>query len=328
MNDIAGHPAEASIKLAVSKRLADGYPDGNFYPDNLLTRIELADYLTMGQAIRQYLPTNGTSNFSDVSLDKQLLVESITAKGAAIRDRSQVLKGVMLPTREGKFSPKKSVKRVDIAYSFIQSLGLQLKADSLAGTQVKVYYNDQQIILSDNNDIPSNLRGYVQLALDLNLINAYFALTQGPYDLTPTMHASFKPNEVISRGDFAVIVTRTFNEWTKALAKSGNSQNTITTLPMEFKLEQNYPNPFNPATSIIFSVANDGIVSLEIFNMLGEKVATLLNEYKPAGRYSVNFDASKLASGIYLYRINTNQFVNSAIQADGIILIIVLMLLE
>ena len=311
LNDIAGHPAEASIKLAVSKRLADGYPDGNFYPDNLLTRIELADYLTMGQAIRQYLPTNGTSNFSDVSLDKQLLVESITAKGAAIRDRSQVLKGVMLPTREGKFSPKKSVKRVDIAYSFIQSLGLQLKADSLAGTQVKVYYNDQQIILSDNNDIPSNLRGYVQLALDLNLINAYFALTQVPYDLTPTMHASFKPNEVISRGDFAVIVTRTFNEWTKALAKSGNSQNTITTLPMEFKLEQNYPNPFNPATSIIFSVANDGIVSLEIFNMLGEKVATLLNEYKPAGRYSVNFDASKLASGIYLYRINTNQFVKT-----------------
>ena len=311
LNDIAGHPAEASIKLAVSKRLADGYPDGNFYPDNLLTRIELADYLTMGQAIRQYLPTNGTSNFSDVSLDKQLLVESITAKGAAIRDRSQVLKGVMLPTREGKFSPKKSVKRVDIAYSFIQSLGLQLKADSLAGTQVKVYYNDKQIILSDNNDIPSNLRGYVQLALDLNLINAYFALTQGPYDLTPTMHASFKPNEVISRGDFAVIVTRTFNEWTKALAKSGNSQNTITTLPMEFKLEQNYPNPFNPATSIIFSVANDGIVSLEIFNMLGEKVATLLNEYKPAGRYSVNFDASKLASGIYLYRINTNQFVKT-----------------
>ncbi|OGV07250.1 MAG: hypothetical protein A2299_05215 [Stygiobacter sp. RIFOXYB2_FULL_37_11] len=188
---------------------------------------------------------------------------------------------------------------------------MQLKADSLAGTQVKVYYNDQQIILSDNNDIPSNLRGYVQLALDLNLINAYFALTQGPYDLTPTMHASFKPNEVISRGDFAVIVTRTFNEWTKALAKSGNSQNTITTLPMEFKLEQNYPNPFNPATSIIFSVANDGIVSLEIFNMLGEKVATLLNEYKPAGRYSVNFDASKLASGIYLYRINTNQFVKT-----------------
>ena len=311
LNDIAGHPAEASIKLAVSKRLADGYPDGNFYPDNLLTRIELADYLTMGQAIRQYLPTNGTSNFSDVSLDKQLLVESITAKGAAIRDRSQVLKGVMLPTREGKFSPKKSVKRVDIAYSFIQSLGLQLKADSLAGTQVKVNYNDQQIILSDNNDIPSNLRGYVQLALDLNLINVYFAITQGPYDLTPTMHASFKPNEVISRGDFAVIVTRTFNEWTKALAKSGNSQNTITTLPMEFKLEQNYPNPFNPATSIIFSVANDGIVSLEIFNMLGEKVATLLNEYKPAGRYSVNFDASKLASGIYLYRINTNQFVKT-----------------
>lgn len=311
LNDIAGHPAEASIKLAVSKRLADGYPDGNFYPDKFLKRIELADYLTMGQAIRQYLPTNGISNFSDVSYNNQLLVESITAKGAAIRDRFQVLKGVMLPTGSGIFSPKKNVKRIDIAYSLVQSLGLQWKADSLAGTQVKVIYNDQQIILSDNDDIPSNLRGYVQLALDLNLINVYYALSQCSYDLTPTMKASFKPSKEVSRGDFAVIITRTFNEWTKALAKSGTNQNTVTTLPLEFKLEQNYPNPFNPSTAISFSLAKDGIVSLEVFNMLGEKVATLLNDYKPAGKYSVNFDAGKFASGIYLYRINTNQFVKT-----------------
>ncbi len=311
LNDISGHPAEASIKLAISKRLADGYPDGNFYPDNLLTRIELADYLTMSQAIRQYLPINGTSNFVDVSIDKQLLAESITAKGAAIRDMFQVLKGVMLPTSSGMFSPDASVKRIDVAYSFIQSLGLQLKADSLAGTQVKVNYNSQVITLDDNSGIPSNLRGYVQLAIDLNLINVYYNLTQGPYDLTPTMHASFKPTQAISRGDFAVIATRTFNEWTKTLAKSGNNLNTSLTIPLEFKLEQNYPNPFNPTTSINFSVANDGIVNLEIFNLLGEKVATLLNEYKPAGKYSVHFDASKLASGIYLYRINTNQFVKT-----------------
>ena len=311
LNDIAGHPAEASIKLAVSKRLADGYPDGNFYPDNLLTRIEFADYLTMGQAIRQYLPTNGSSNFSDVGLDKQLLVESITAKGAAIRDRFQVLKGVMLPTSAGMFAPEESVKRIDVAYSFIQSLGLQLKADSLAGTQVKVYYNDQQIILSDNNDIPANLRGYVQLALDLNLINVYFSLTQGPYDLVPTMHASFKPTQEVSRGDFAVIVTRTFNEWTKALAKSGNNQNSVTTLPMEFKLEQNYPNPFNPSTTINYSVAEQGPVNLEIYNIVGQKVAALVNANQPVGNYSVKFDASKLASGVYIYRITTNNYVKA-----------------
>ena len=311
LNDIAGHPAEASIKLAISKRLADGYPDGNFYPNNLLKRIELADYLTMSQAIRQFLPINGTSNFADVSTDKQLLVESITAKGAAIRDRFQILKGVMLPTSAGVFSPEASVKRIDVAYSFIQSLGLQLKADSLAGTQVKVNYNSQVITLDDNNGIPANLRGYVQLALDLNLINVYFALTQGPYDLTPTMHASFKPDQTISRGDFAVITTRTFNEWTKALAKSGNDQNRVTTLPTEFKLEQNYPNPFNPSTTINYSVPERSQVTLDVFNITGQKVATLVNANQPAGNYSAQFDASKLASGVYIYRITTNNYVKA-----------------
>ncbi len=188
---------------------------------------------------------------------------------------------------------------------------MQLKADSLAGTQVKVYYNDQQIILSDNNDIPANLRGYVQLALDLNLINVYFSLTQGPYDLVPTMHASFKPTQEVSRGDFAVIVTRTFNEWTKALAKSGNNQNSVTTLPMEFKLEQNYPNPFNPSTTINYSVAEQGPVNLEIYNIVGQKVAALVNANQPVGNYSVKFDASKLASGVYIYRITTNNYVKA-----------------
>ncbi|MEW6195815.1 MAG: S8 family serine peptidase [Bacteroidota bacterium] len=311
LNDISGHPAEASIKLAVSSRLVDGFSNGLYKPDNKLKRIDMAKYLMMGQAIRQYLPTDGSLTITDVDEDNQLLVESITAKGAAIRDRFQVLKGVMQPTSNGFFSPEGSVARIDLAYSFIQSLGLQLKADELAGTEVKVVFNDQVITLDDNNDIPAELRGYVQLALDLNLINAYFSLTQGQYDLEPTMHAKFKPNRVVSRGDFAVIVTRTFNEWTKALAKMGSEQNTITLVPTEFKLEQNYPNPFNPSTVISFSLAKDGMISLEVFNLLGEKVATLVNDYRPAGKYTVNFDASKLASGIYLYRISSAEYVKT-----------------
>ncbi len=78
--------------------------------------------------------------------------------------------------------------------------------------------------------------------------------------------------------------------------------------PIEFKLEQNYPNPFNPSTHISFSIPTTSFVKLEIVNALGQKVATLVNENKTYGNYTVNFDASHLTSGVYLYIITTGDF--------------------
>ncbi len=75
-------------------------------------------------------------------------------------------------------------------------------------------------------------------------------------------------------------------------------------LPQNFELKQNYPNPFNPTTTIQFDLPESGNYSLTVYNLLGQKVATLLNGNKSAGIYSVNFDASKLASGIYIYRLS------------------------
>lgn len=74
----------------------------------------------------------------------------------------------------------------------------------------------------------------------------------------------------------------------------------------QFALKQNYPNPFNPTTSISYSLPVAGLVILELFNSLGQKVATLANEYKPAGTYEVIFDATQLASGVYMYRLTTD----------------------
>ncbi|HEX7573886.1 MAG TPA: aryl-sulfate sulfotransferase [Bacteroidota bacterium] len=73
-------------------------------------------------------------------------------------------------------------------------------------------------------------------------------------------------------------------------------------------LAQNYPNPFNPATTIQFSIAQQSPVSLEVFNMLGQRVATLVDEERPAGSYSERFDATRLASGVYLYRLKAGNF--------------------
>ena len=74
----------------------------------------------------------------------------------------------------------------------------------------------------------------------------------------------------------------------------------------KFHLAQNYPNPFNPTTQIDFSLAVDSKVTLKIFDILGQEVVTLLNENIAAGAHNVTFDASKLNSGVYLYKIDAD----------------------
>lgn len=87
---------------------------------------------------------------------------------------------------------------------------------------------------------------------------------------------------------------------TYATSSAGNVQNSI---PKSFALAQNYPNPFNPSTLIQYDVAKSGRVAIELFNVLGQKVQTLVNENKAAGRYSVQFNAAALSSGTYFYRM-------------------------
>ena len=79
----------------------------------------------------------------------------------------------------------------------------------------------------------------------------------------------------------------------------------------EFTLYQNYPNPFNPSTTINYQISEPGLVTIKVFDILGREVKTLVNENKSAGSYSIRFDGSNLASGIYFYRINVNEFVNT-----------------
>ncbi len=76
--------------------------------------------------------------------------------------------------------------------------------------------------------------------------------------------------------------------------------------PAKFELSQNYPNPFNPVTTIRFSLSQSANVKLTVYNLLGEEIATLINELKEAGVYIVNFNAIELNSGIYIYKIEAN----------------------
>ena len=79
-------------------------------------------------------------------------------------------------------------------------------------------------------------------------------------------------------------------------------------IPTEFGLTQNYPNPFNPSTTINYSIPVGGFVNLSVYNLLGEKVATLVDKNLQVGTYAAQFNAENLPSGMYIYKLTTNGF--------------------
>ncbi|PLR92686.1 peptidase S8 [Bacillus sp. T33-2] len=200
LNDIDGHPAAGAIKTGIYERLFDAKADGKFYADELLTRNDLAAYLVMGASIRQVAQT--TDNAA---------VDAVTSRGAALKGKHQY-DGVMLADGAGKFNGTGKLSRAELAYSLVQSLGLQEQAKSFNG-EVSVSYKGERLPISDANQIPAELKGYVQLALDLGILNAHFTTTQGPYDLEPTIHATIKPATNVTRGEYAVAMTRFFNTY-------------------------------------------------------------------------------------------------------------------
>jgi hypothetical protein len=81
--------------------------------------------------------------------------------------------------------------------------------------------------------------------------------------------------------------------------------------PNSYSISQNHPNPFNPSTTIRFQVPNSSFLNLKVYDVLGNKVATLVNEEKPPGSYEVSFNAAGLSSGIYFYKLQAGSFIET-----------------
>jgi hypothetical protein len=145
-------------------------------------------------------------------------------------------------------------------------------------------------------------------------------LTIASYQTTPSLAGQGTTSQAhnYTYTDAGVQVGKTYRYALRSVDLNGTIHDYPQTVTVEvnmlapkvytYKLEQNYPNPFNPSTRIIYQVAAATNVKLEVFDMLGRKVATLVNERKEAGEYSVNFNASGLSSGVYFYRLQTDKF--------------------
>ncbi len=142
----------------------------------------------------------------------------------------------------------------------------------------------------------------------------------GPFTLPKNQEIEILIGLIVGRGDSAlgsVTVAKEMSDYVKSFYENNFGYpldlngNHGPTLDPEYKLFQNYPNPFNSTCRISYSISEDGIVTIEIFNVLGQKVTTILNKFQNADRDEVEFNGSALASGIYIYRMKVNDFITS-----------------
>jgi Abnormal spindle-like microcephaly-assoc'd, ASPM-SPD-2-Hydin/Secretion system C-terminal sorting domain len=145
--------------------------------------------------------------------------------------------------------------------------------------------------------------------------NARFTLAPATMKLAPSGSAylvvAFAPQDTSVQSGF-IILTHNASGSPDTIAVSGKGSspvsvdNIVSHNPAEFALSQNYPNPFNPATKISYSIPQSSFVTLKVYDILGREKQTLVNGYQTANRYSIDFNAGKLSSGVYFYQLKTS----------------------
>ncbi len=200
IGDIQGHPAQAQIETVLKNRQMDTFPDGGFHPDATLTREDFARLLYLNTPLRQF--PSATPKYVDVSAELAPIAEAVTANGSTLRDWSYQPAG-MVAAYGSTFNPTANVTRLETAVALVRALGLDAEAKAKAGSIVTANYNGQTIALADNAEIPAASRGYVQLALDKGLLQAFYSLEQGPFDFQPVLKARVKANDATTRAFMA-----------------------------------------------------------------------------------------------------------------------------
>ena len=196
--DIQGNSQQQQIEFALKNRLIDIYADGTFKPNSTVTREDLARSLVLNTPLRQSIAA--TPKFCDVTGDLARIAEAITSKGSTLRDYNFVPNG-MMSFSGNVFNPTGPVNRLDIAVAFVRALGHDAEARALAGSTVTFSGTP----LSDNAQIPTDLRGYVQIAINDGMFEAYPAeirqIGPGQYQAIPGPR--FEPTTSVNRATFA-----------------------------------------------------------------------------------------------------------------------------
>ncbi len=178
------------------------------------------------------------------------------------------------------------------------------------GTDITFLYGELFVSASRTNTNNAYHIGHVynyKLSENASILNSFSSENEAPFGYFGTSISSFFPDLIISAPYETVNGKENAGAvyfYNYPMVSNEGEQQSVT----EYKLEENYPNPFNPVTTIKYQIKEPGNVRLTIYNVLGRKVTTLVDELKNAGVYQAVFDASGFASGIYFYQLEVNNF--------------------
>lgn len=205
IDDTLNHPAQAFIELAINERLMDARSNG-FEPDALVTKMEVADALTLSGLVRQSTQGN-EAQYVDTTGAKAAFANATTQANGIMRAASAA--PLLFASSASVFGSDDSVQRTTIAYALVQALGLEeLAAEFDPSQPLQVTRFDQVIEVEDSFAIPAELRGHVQLALNMGLAQVKLEVEQGLFDLQPTIKAYFNGNQAVTRAEFARDLTQ------------------------------------------------------------------------------------------------------------------------
>ncbi len=272
-----------------------------------------------------------TNNLSPSNENLRLRYISIGAWGTNVSWKQFNPANTTSPEYEGSLAVNRKTNAMAVSYTVNESSNENIYY-SYAANGIN-WTTGVAIATLSNNENRSTLHGAVQQAGAFRL--AYCSEDTGPdsvfYMSTSNISSGFTNRTLVSRVNLSTgvlapsVVGFVYGGGNTAgaviFAGNGptnlwyNSSNLTTgfepisqTTPEKYSLNQNYPNPFNPVTTIKFSISKNEFVSLKVYDILGKEIATLVNQNANAGEYEVTFDATKLTSGVYFYKLTSGNF--------------------
>jgi hypothetical protein len=242
-------------------------------------------YFTLGDIkvdneIIEFIEISDTTIISNI----EIMNNSLKSKPFVLTDNSEFIYGI-------KFGVTDSISAAN---------SLQNNKSVVYTVKLCDYETDEEIAILDNvNFDADNILSFQNILYQVNTIGignkiCYLKLhTEDDLQSEYSVENSYSIESVLLKEKYI---------------NKGLSLNSLIT---EYKMTDCFPNPFNPSTTIRYQIPKNGNVSLKIYDVLGAEITTLVNEEKVAGKYEVNFNASKLASGVYIYRIQAGDFISS-----------------